>query len=95
MGLVLRRPLRYTIIRHSASTRMAIIAIARRSATPPAAPIAAWIAAAAVAAISLAVSEVATVPVVPGLVVGPTVWQVWKNINTTEQFMLPVNLAAI
>ena len=75
MGMVLLRPLRYTITRHSASTSMAIIAIARRRATPPAAPIAAWIAAAAVAAISLVVSVMVTVPVVPGLVIRPKILQ--------------------
>ena len=80
MGMDFLRPLRYAITRHSASTTMTIIAIARRSATPPAAPIATRIpAAAAISVIGFAVSEFVTVPVMPELVVGPRVWQAMQE----------------
>ena len=79
-GMDFLLPLRYVITRHSASTRMTIIAIARRSATPPAAPIATRIPAAAVTSvIEFAVSELVTVPVGPELVVGPRVWQAMQE----------------
>ena len=79
-GRDLLRPLRYAITTHSASTRMRIIAIAKRSATPPAAPIATGIiAATATSVIGFAVSELVTVPVVPELVVGPRVWQAMQE----------------
>ena len=64
-GAVLLRPLRYTAAKHSASTSMATIAMAKRRATPPATPIAASTAMAAVATTSTvpAVFELVTVSV--------------------------------